>query len=89
MVGLIESFRTKRLEQQRQHQRQRALLLLASCPNGCTEGLLLAHSFTTELIGELINSGLATTQAQRVGRGQNPIEVARVHITNGGRRALE
>jgi hypothetical protein len=77
-------FAAKRLARER----HRALSLLASCPNGCTEGLLLAHGFTAELIGELINSGIATKQIQRVGRGPTPIEISRVHITEAGRRAL-
>jgi hypothetical protein len=76
-------FAAKRLARER----HRALSLLASCPNGCTEGLL-AHRFTTELIGELINSGVAMKQIQRVGRGPTPIEISRVHITEAGRRAL-
>ena len=49
------------------HERHRALSLLASCPKGCTEVLLSAYGFTSELISELINSGLATTQSTASG----------------------
>ena len=70
------------------HERHRALSLPASCPKGCTEVLLYADGFTSGLISELINSGLATTQTYRVGHAPSPIEITRVCITEAGRQAL-
>jgi hypothetical protein len=37
---------------------------------------------------ELVNAGLATATAERVVAGSRTIEVARVRITEAGRRAL-
>jgi hypothetical protein len=48
--------------------------------------MVLAHGFSTEMMGELIRDGLANAPAERVaGRA---IEVIRVRITDAGRRAL-
>jgi hypothetical protein len=68
--------------------RRRALELLASCPDGCTEAIMLAHGFTTEQVVELVRAGLATATAERVVAGRHTIEVARVRITEARRRAL-
>jgi hypothetical protein len=41
--------------------RRRALELLASCPDGATDTLLMAtHGLTTEMLVDLIRDGLAT-----------------------------
>jgi hypothetical protein len=68
--------------------RRRALELLASCRDGCTEAIMLAHGFSIEQMVELVNAGLVTATAERVVAGGRPIEVARVRITEEGRRAL-
>jgi hypothetical protein len=68
--------------------RRRALELLASCPDGCTEAIMLAHGFTTEQVVELVRARLATATAERVVAGRHTIEIARVRITEAGRRAL-
>jgi hypothetical protein len=47
--------------------RRRALELLASCHDGCTEAIQLAHGFTIPLLVELIRAGYATAKAERVG----------------------
>jgi hypothetical protein len=49
---------------------------------------MLAHGFTTEQVVELVRAGLATATAERVRAGNRTIEVARVRITEVGRRAL-
>jgi hypothetical protein len=49
---------------------------------------MLAHGFTIEQMVELIHAGLATAKAERVVAGGRTIEVARVRITEEGRRAL-
>jgi hypothetical protein len=45
--------------------RRRALELLASCPDGCTEAMMLAHGFTVEQLSRLVRGGLATAGAER------------------------
>jgi hypothetical protein len=46
--------------------RRRALELLASCRDGCTEAIMIAHGFTIPMMVELINAGLATGQVERI-----------------------
>jgi hypothetical protein len=72
----------------RSSERRRALALLAASPNGTTEAMLLAHGFSTEMIVELICTGLANAQAERVMAGGRAIETTRVRITDAGRGAL-
>jgi hypothetical protein len=77
------------------HQRRRApkpdrrpaLELLAGSPHGCTEAMMLAHGFTIPQLVELVRAGLATATAERMVAGNRTIEVARVRITEAGRRA--
>jgi hypothetical protein len=69
--------------------RRRALELLASCPDGCTEALLTAHGFTIEQMVRPVHSGFATAKAERVVAGARTYQVARVRITAAGRRVLE
>jgi hypothetical protein len=71
-----------------QPDRRRALELLAGSPTGCTEVLLFAHGVTVEMLVELIRAGLATASTERVGGGGRAMEIARVRITEAGRRAL-
>jgi hypothetical protein len=69
--------------------RRRVLELLAGCgPGGCTEAMMLAHGFTVPQMVELVRAGLASATAERVVAGGKAIEVARVKITEAGRRAL-
>ena len=68
--------------------RRRALELLAASPDGCTEAIMLAHGFTTEMLVRLVRDGLATATAERVVAGSHKIEVARVRITEAGRLVL-
>jgi|SRR6266487_972985 len=60
--------------------RRRALELLASCRDGCTESMMLAHGFSVPQMVKLVEAGLATATAERVVAGR-PIEIARVRIT--------
>jgi hypothetical protein len=49
---------------------------------------MLAHGFSIMMV-ELVNAGLATATAERVVvAGRRTIEVARVRITEAGRRTL-
>jgi hypothetical protein len=68
--------------------RQRALRLLAGCPDGSTESILLAHGFSLSLLAELVRDGLATATMERVGRGKK-IKVVCLRITEAGRKAMK
>jgi hypothetical protein len=68
--------------------RRRALELLAASRNGVTEAILIAHGFTIDFQVELIRAGLATAKVERVVAAGCTIEVARVRITEAGRRTL-
>jgi hypothetical protein len=68
--------------------RVRALELLASCKDGCPEGILRAHGFEISDMVELVRVGLATATAERVVAGSLKFEVARLRISEAGRRAL-
>jgi hypothetical protein len=68
--------------------RRRALELLASSPDGCTEGLMVANGFTIELLLELVRTGLASAHAERKIVDGKMTEVARLGITDEGRRLL-
>jgi hypothetical protein len=65
-----------------------ALELLASCRDGCTETIMTAHGFKTDMMVEIINGGLASVTTEGVVAAGRRIEVARVRITEAGRRAL-
>jgi hypothetical protein len=58
------------------------------CSDGSTEAIMLAHGFSIKQMVELGRAGLATAQADRVVAGGRTMEVARVRITDAGRRAL-
>jgi hypothetical protein len=50
--------------------------------------MMLAHGFSVSQIVELVRDGLATASAERVVTGKLKLEIARVRITEAGRRAL-
>ena len=68
--------------------RRRALELVAASPDGCSEAIMLAHGFTVDFLVDLIRTGMATARTERVVAGGRAMEVARVRITEVGRRAL-
>jgi hypothetical protein len=68
--------------------RRRALELLAASRDGATEAIMRAHGFTVEQMVKLVRDRLATATAERVVAGGRAMEVARVRITEAGRRAL-
>ena len=68
--------------------RRRALELLSSCRDGCTEAIMLAHGFTVPQMVELVRDGLATASSERVVAGKHRAEVARLRITEAGWRSL-
>jgi hypothetical protein len=57
-------------------------------PRGCTEAVMrLAHGFKADLLAGLVHDGLASVAAETI-TARRPIEVARLRITDAGRRAL-
>ena len=68
--------------------RRRVLDLLAVSPSGLTEALLIAHGVSIVQLVGLIRAGLATASPECVVAGGKTIEIARVKITDEGRRAL-
>jgi uncharacterized metal-binding protein len=68
--------------------RRRALALLASCPDGCTEAILAAHNIPAEIVVKLLRQGLAKTQIERVVAAGQTLEVSRLRITERGRMEL-
>jgi hypothetical protein len=53
-----------------------------------TEGLLSAPGYTLPLIADVVNAGFAATKTERTFTGEEAVEITRVRITYGGRRAL-
>jgi hypothetical protein len=47
-----------------------------------------AHGFTIKQLVDLVRAGLATATSEHVRAGRLTLEVARVRITEAGRRAL-
>jgi hypothetical protein len=68
--------------------RRRALELLAASRDGCTEALMLANGFPIEMLVELIVPGSRPPRPNAWSRVGKQIEVARVRITDAGRRVL-
>ena len=67
--------------------RRRALVLLSSCPDGCTKTVLSAHNISDNIIRRLIRSGLAVAHTDAV-VGEHGLENSRVRITEAGKRLL-
>ena len=66
-----------------------ALALLASDPQGATDELLvLVHGFDSNMIADLVESGLAMARLENMKAGSRAIEVVRIRITGAGRDAL-
>jgi hypothetical protein len=68
--------------------RRRVLELLARNREGMTESQLSAYGVTVPDMVALVRIGLATVSRERIVMGSKEIEVARVRITDEGRRAL-
>jgi hypothetical protein len=69
-------------------EQHRALALLADTPRGCLETALDVEGFTIDVIAELIRAGYVSVAPETVRAGGRKIEVARVKITDAGRRAI-
>ena len=69
--------------------RRRALELLASCPDGATDTILMtSHGLTTEMVLNLIRDGLATGRTEQLVIAGHTTKMMRVWITEAGRRVL-
>ena len=68
-------------------ERRRALELLASSPTEITEVLPFAHGVTPQMPGRLFRSGLATIQRETIRASGRTVQIGRVMVTDGGRRA--
>jgi len=68
--------------------RRRAPELLAASRKGCTKAMMRAHGFSIDMLLDLLKAGLATTKRERMVDGGRQTDVARVRITEAGRRGL-
>jgi hypothetical protein len=62
---------------------RRALQLLASFPNGCTESVMRAHGVAPKIISSLTKGGFAEADSPHAGE-----QLVRLKITDAGRQAL-
>jgi hypothetical protein len=70
-------------------QQRRALQLLASCPYGATDALMLARGCTRRTLAGLVRAKLATAWHEIAKAGDKTVDVGRVRITAAGRWAVE
>jgi hypothetical protein len=69
-------------------EQRRALRLLASIPNGCTETLMLARGFELSMLRKLLRDGLAAAEPYNTSAGGKHMRVTLMHITEAGRKAI-
>src|SRR5260370_33333249 len=65
--------------------RRRALELLEASIDGCTQAIMLAYGFNTELLVELVNAGLATASIERMVAGGGRSRISPIERTRAGR----
>jgi hypothetical protein len=65
----------------------RALLFLARHPNGCTEAALMAHGFPSQMLEELVATGLARVFSEEVKIARRWRKVLCLQITDARRNA--
>ena len=71
-------------------EQRRALKLLADAgEQGCTGANSFNHGFSVGMFADLVSFGLATGHRETVRVGHRKIKVARIRVTDAGRRALE
>ena len=68
---------------------RRALKILAETPHGCDVNALLTRELKLETMADFVRKGLATVRVEIIEAHGLTIEVARLRITDAGRRALE
>jgi hypothetical protein len=68
--------------------RRQALELLASCPDGCPDALMIEHGCSVALMVDLIQARLATLHTQYLRVGRQLGEFVRLKITAVGLQSL-
>jgi hypothetical protein len=69
---------------------RRALKILADAGlHGCTGATLFSHGFRADMVADLVRAGLVTAHRETMKVGKRTFGVARVRITDAGRRALD
>jgi hypothetical protein len=69
-------------------EQRRALRLLASIPNGCTETLMLARGFELSMLRKLLRDGLAAAEPYNTLAGGKHVRMTLMRITEAGRKAI-
>jgi hypothetical protein len=67
--------------------RRRALVLLSSCPEGCTKAILTAHNIPENIVERLIHAGLAVVHTEAT-VDDDGLGISRVRITDAGKQLL-
>jgi len=69
----------------------RVLRVLAKTQHGCDVNAyaLLTRGFKLEIMAALVRGGLATIRVETVEESGLPIEIARIRITDAGRKAIQ
>ena len=70
-------------------ERLRALRVLARCPDGCTEAVMMAYGFSIDFLAGLVSDGLITAEPSTMRAGGRPAIVVWMQITEAGRRVVE
>jgi hypothetical protein len=65
----------------------RALLFLACHQHGCTEAVLMAHGFPSQMLEELVSTGLAKVSPEEMKIARKRRKVLCFQITDAGRKA--
>jgi hypothetical protein len=73
----------------RSTERLRALRLLARCPNGCTEAVMMAYGFSIDFLAALVSDGLVTAEPSTMRAGGRQVVVVWLQMTEAGRKVLE
>jgi hypothetical protein len=70
------------------HRAPSLLRMLARCPNGCAEALLMAYGFSIRFLADVVFDGLAAAGAEHARAGGREVIVVWIKITEKGRRQL-
>jgi hypothetical protein len=64
----------------------RALLLLVRSPNGCSEALMMAHGFPTEMLERFVTTGCAKASPEEMKISRRRRKIICFQITELGRK---
>lgn len=68
---------------------RRVLKILAKAPRGRDVNVWLTRGFRFETLADLVHTGLVRVRLDTVKQRGQPVEVARLRITDDGRKAIE